>query len=146
MMLVHEAGHVLHAWLSGGVVGRVSIPPAGFSLTTYAVNPRPHFVAWGGPVWGCLIPLLLLAALMPAHPDVRRATQFFAGFCLIANGVYLGVGWTTRAGDAGELMQYGTPVWALVAFGAATVSAGLYLWHRLGTVLPLPRTRGRGQE
>jgi hypothetical protein len=138
MMAVHEAGHVVHAWLGGGVVDRVHVPLAGFSLTTYSVNPRPHFVAWGGPVWGCLIPLALFAALMPARRLIRRAetpvraAQFFAGFCLISNGVYLGVGWTGRSGDAGDILRHGTPVWVLVAFGVVAVMSGLYLWHRPG--------------
>lgn len=136
MMAVHEAGHVLHAWLSGGVVDRVSVPPLGFSQTFYAVNPRPGFVAWGGAVWGCLIPLVTLGGVTFARRRVPRALrqwlQFFAGFCLVANGVYLGAGWTTRAGDAGDLLDHGTPAAALVAFGLTATGAGLYLWHRLG--------------
>jgi hypothetical protein len=132
MMTVHEAGHILHAWLSGGVVERVSIPLVGFSQTFFSSNPRPGFVAWGGAVWGCAIPILLLVSLARGPRLVRRASQFFSGFCLIANGVYLGVGWTMRAGDAGDLLRYGTPVWVLIAFGVIAASGGLYLWHRLG--------------
>src|SRR3954470_2479273 len=100
MMAVHEAGHVLHARVSGGVVDRVHIPLLGFSQTFYAVNPKPAFVAWGGAVWGCVIPLLLLAIFTLTPQAVRRAAQFFAGFCLVANGAYLGVGWSVRSGDA----------------------------------------------
>lgn len=133
MMAVHEAGHVLHARLSGGVVDRVEIPLLGFSQTFYSVNPRPHFVAWGGPVWGSLIPLILLALLARGPRLVRRIVQFFAGFCLVANGAYLGMGWTTGAGDAADLVALGTPLWVLIAFGICTISAGLYLWHRLDT-------------
>src|SRR5687767_2374241 len=91
MMAVHEAGHVLHARLSGGVVDKVDIPLLGFSQTFYSVNPKPHFVAWGGAAWGCIVPLMLLAVFSRAPRLARRAAQFFAGFCLIANGVYLGV-------------------------------------------------------
>ena len=138
MMAVHEAGHVLHARVSGGVVERVSIPLVGFSLTSDAVNPRPGFVAWGGAVWGCVIPLVLLAVLVRAPRAIRSGAQFFAGFCLIANGVYVGVGWTTGAGDAGELRQHGTPVWSLVVFGIVATALGLFLWHLLG-VRRLPR-------
>jgi hypothetical protein len=131
MMLVHEAGHVLHARFSGGVVERVNVPLIGFSETFYVVNPRPAFVAWGGPVWGCVIPLMLLAALTPAPRILRDAARFFAGFCLVANGAYLGVGWTVRAGDAADLLRHGTPVAMLIAFGVCTFASGLYLWHRL---------------
>src|SRR5215217_2512868 len=83
MMAVHEAGHVLHARVSGGVVDRVHIPLLGFSETFYAVNPRPAFVAWGGAVWGSVLPVMLLAMLVPAPRAIRRTAQFFAGFCLV---------------------------------------------------------------
>ena len=136
MMAVHEAGHVLHAWASGGVVERVSIPLLGFSQTMLAVNPRPALVAWGGPVWGCVIPLILLAAAMWGRRSVRQWAQFFAGFCLIANGGYLGIGWTTRVGDASDLLRHGTPVWAMITFGLVASASGFYLWHRLGRAAP----------
>jgi hypothetical protein len=123
---------VLHARLSGGGVERVELPLIGFSQTFYTANPHPHFVAWGGPVWGCVVPLMVLAALARGPQAVRRGTQLFAGFCLIANGAYLGVGWIDRAGDAGELLGYGTPVAVLVAFGMVANATGLLLWHLLG--------------
>ena len=132
MMTVHEAGHVLHAWLSGGTVSAVRVPLTGFSVTEFSTNPRPHFVAWGGAVWGCALPLLAWAALRLLRWRGRSVAQFFAGFCLIANGVYLGVGWKWRAGDAGDLVDYGTPVWVLVGFGLIATGVGLYLWHLLG--------------
>jgi hypothetical protein len=139
MMAVHEAGHVLHARVSGGMVDRVHVPLLGFSETFYAVNPKPAFVAWGGAVWGCVIPLLLFAIVTPAPRAVRRTTQFFAGFCLVANGAYLGVGWTVRSGDAADLVKYGAPVWTLMSFGVCACAAGLYLWHRLGVAsTPVP--------
>ena len=43
------------------------------------------------------IPLLLLALVRRA-PTARLAAQFFAGFCLLANGVYLGAGSFVLAG------------------------------------------------
>lgn len=45
MQLVHEFGHVAHAWLSGGTVARVRIPLIGFSQTQLSRNPHPQFVA-----------------------------------------------------------------------------------------------------
>jgi hypothetical protein len=57
MMAIHELGHVLHAWLSGGTVSLVYLRPFEFSRTDLSVNPHPQFVAWGGPLWGCVIPL-----------------------------------------------------------------------------------------
>jgi hypothetical protein len=132
MMAVHEAGHVLHAWLTGGTVSAVRVPLLGFSVTEFSMNPRPHFVTWGGPTWGCVLPLLLYAAWRATRLPGMAWVQFFAGFCLVANGAYLGVGWLTGAGDAGDLVAYGTPVWVLVVFGLVTGGAGLFLWHLLG--------------
>ena len=56
MMLVHEAGHVLHAWVSGGTVTKVVLGPLVISRTDVNPNPHPLFEIWGGPVWGCLVP------------------------------------------------------------------------------------------
>ena len=89
-------------------------------------------------MWGCVIPLAVLRFLLWRKMHrAARFSQFFAGFCLIANGAYLGVGSFIRAGDAGDLFRYGTPQWLLIAFGVVTMSGGLYLWHRLGSVAPV---------
>jgi hypothetical protein len=135
MMAVHESGHVLHAWLSGGKVSHVSLPLLDFSRTDLSQNPHPQFVSWGGPIWGCIIPFAawLLTGLFTRNA-VHQLLQLFAGFCLIANGAYLGVGWITRVGDAGDLLRHGARVWDLIAFGGVTIEAGLYLWHQMGAI------------
>ena len=138
LMVVHEAGHVLHAWFSGGDVERVDVPLLGFSQTFYAENPNPHFVAWGGAAWGCAIPLLVLAAFAKGPRRVRRLAQFFAGFCLVANGAYLGIGWTLPAGDAADLRHHGTPVAVMIAFGVVATASGLLLWHLLDSEVSRP--------
>jgi hypothetical protein len=122
----------MHARLSGGTVSAVHVPLVGFSLTEFSTNPHPHFVAWGGPVWGCVLPLAGWAVLRTMRWPGASVAQFFAGFCLIANGVYLGVGWVTRAGDAGDIAGHGTPIAVLVGFGLIAAATGLYLWHALG--------------
>jgi hypothetical protein len=69
--------------------------------------------------------------------------RFFAGFCLAANGLYLAVGSLTDAGDAGDLLELGAPMWSLWLFGVAATAAGLYLWHGLGPSFGLGRGEGR---
>jgi hypothetical protein len=137
MMALHETGHVLHARATGGDVERVLVPLLGFSRTDVAPNPRPLVVAWGGPVWGCLLPLVLLAGAGVARRAVRPA-QTFAGFCLIANGAYIGLGPWMTAGDGRDLLRHGAPAASLVAFGVVAVSAGLYLGHRASQPAPPP--------
>jgi hypothetical protein len=58
--------------------------------------------------------------------------RFFAGFCLLANGLYLGVGSFNAIGDAGDILRHGSPQWTLWLFGLATAPAGLMLWNSLG--------------
>jgi hypothetical protein len=128
MMAIHESGHALAAWITGGHVQRMLLPLWGFSRTDVSPNPKPVIEIWAGPVWGSVAPLLVLAI-------VRRpwkVWRFFCGFCLIANGSYLAAGWSMHAGDAWELVQLGVPRWVLMAVGGAACAGGLHIWHRLG--------------
>lgn len=131
-LATHEAGHVLHAWLSGGRVVRVVLPWLGFSRTDLARNPHPVFVAWGGVVWGCLLPLLAFATVRAVRTAWALRAGFFAGFCLIANGSYLAAACVLPAGDTADMVRHGVPRWLLVVTGTFATSAGLWLWHRIG--------------
>jgi hypothetical protein len=143
MMVVHEFGHVLHLWLSGGTVERVILHPLAFSRTDPGENPAPLFVVWGGPLWGSVIPLLILGVVLLAHWRYWYLARFFAGFCLIANGAYLAFGSFNGAGDAGDLMRLGAPQWSLILFGLPASALGLWLWHRLGPYFGLAQARGQ---
>jgi hypothetical protein len=129
MMAVHEAGHALHAVTSGGRIQRISIPLLDFSRTDLAINPHPLWVAWGGPLWGCLIPLALLT-IATALRRLVNPLRLFAGFCLIANGAYIGLGPWMTAGDGHDLLRHGARAWMLIAFGATAFAGGIFLWHR----------------
>jgi hypothetical protein len=130
MLATHELGHVIAAWIGGGKVLSVSVPLLGFSQTIVWPNPHERLEVWGGPVLGGALPLVACAIVRAAARRVPAALTFFAGFCLIANGGYLGVGWRWHSGDAGDLLRLGTPVWTLIAFGAVAAAAGLAVWHR----------------
>jgi hypothetical protein len=132
MMAMHEAGHVLHAWVSGGRVDHVELRPWTISRTDVGRNPHPLFVAWGGPIWGCLLPLSVWLAARLVRFRFDYLLRFFAGFCLIANGAYIGIGAVVGVGDAGDMLRHGCPVWAAVVFGFPAIACGLYLWHGLG--------------
>lgn len=144
MMIVHEAGHVLHALLSGGTVQRIILHPLEISRTDVSPNPHPHFVAWGGAVWGCLLPVAAWLAAGWAGLRTAPLFRFFAGFCLVANGAYLGGGVVLPVGDAADLLRYGTPRWLLGLSGAIAVPAGLWIWHGLGPRWGIPRENTRG--
>jgi hypothetical protein len=69
--------------------------------------------------------------------------RFFAGFCLVANGAYIGVGALDPVGDAAVMLRHGSPAWSLATFGAVAVAAGLGLWHRQGPHFGLGPAQGR---
>jgi hypothetical protein len=131
MQVVHELGHVLAAWATGGTVTKVVLHPLAISRTDVDPNPRPLVVVWGGPILGIAVPLLMWGAAAVTLPGAWAA-RFFAGFCLLANGLYLGVGSFEGIGDAGDLIRHGAPRWSLWLFGFVTVPAGLALWNGLG--------------
>jgi hypothetical protein len=129
MMVLHESGHVLHAFVSGGNVTRVVLHPLAFSRTDISPNPHPLFVAWGGAIWGAVIPLYMW--LLSRRARLSFLLRFFAGFCLTANGVYLAAGILLPVGDSEDLLRLGTARWALPAAGLPLVVAGLACWNGL---------------
>lgn len=129
-MAVHELGHVLHAWVSGGKVVAVSIPLLGFSQTIVDPNPHERFVVWGGPVWGAIIPVFICTGYFACRRRVPDPLKFFAGFCLVSNGMYLGMGSFFHAGDAQDLIRLGAPMPLMIALGIVWTFAGLAFWHR----------------
>ncbi len=133
MQVVHEAGHVLVAGLTGGEVMRVALHPLIVSRTDLGENPHPLAVVWGGPLVGSGLPLLMFAAAAACRLPGVYLIRFFAGFCLVANGVYIGIGWLLAEGaDPWVMRTNGSPIWLLVLFGLLTAPLGLYLWHRQG--------------
>lgn len=131
-MIVHETGHVIGAWGTGGTVLRVVLHPLVISRTDVWPNPHPLAEVWAGAVLGVLLPLAAWGLARLVRMPGAYLLRFFAGFCLIANGMYLSVGTLDRAGDPFELIEHGAAAWQMILFGILTVPPGLYLWHRQG--------------
>jgi hypothetical protein len=142
MMVAHESGHVLHAAVSGGRVVRVVLDPLAFSRTDVSPNPHPVFVAWGGMVWGALLPTLAWLIAWAARWRLAFLLRFWAGFCLLANGVYAETGAMVPAGDAEDLLRMGVPRQALVLVGAPLAACGLMLWNGLAPRFGLAGSQG----
>jgi hypothetical protein len=142
MQAVHELGHVAAAWISGGRVDKVTLHPAAISYTELATNPHPLFVVWMGPLVGVSLPLATAAVARWRMLPGWYLAQFFAGFCLVANGAYLAFGSFGAIGDAGDMLRFGTPTWLLWLFGAVTIPTGFLLWNGLGPHFGLPPRHG----
>jgi hypothetical protein len=142
MQIVHELGHVLGAWAGGETVNKVVLHPLMISRTDASHERHPLLVVWGGPILGSLLPLIVLVITKLIRSGVSYLCQFFAGFCLVANGAYVSVGSFGGVGDAGELIHYGAPRWTLIVFGLTCVPLGLSLWNGLGTHFGMGRASG----
>lgn len=140
MMLTHEAGHMVGAICTGGTVQHLEFPLAGFSRTDIAPNPHPGIVAWCGPLIGATFPLAAWGTLIFFRRQFYLL-HLFAAFCLLANGIYVGVGSFDRIGDAGDLFHSGSPIVLLWLFGAAASGGGVYLLHALGSKFGIARLR-----
>lgn len=143
MMAVHELGHVVAGMATGGTVQRVVLHPLAISRTDVLPNPCPRTVVWAGPIAGVLLPLALLLIFKMGKFPLAYMVQFFAGFCLIVNGAYVGVGSFGRIGDAGDMLRHGSPIWSLWLFGTVALPLGLFLWNGLGPYFGLGPATGK---
>lgn len=130
MMLVHESGHVIGAVCTGGRVRRVVWHPAVISRTDVQPNPHPLVEVWAGPVIGSLLPLAVACVASLLRLRVGYLFWVAAGFCLIANGAYIGVGAFHPVGDAEELVAHRMSRWIMGAFGAIALIGGFWIWDR----------------
>ena len=134
MMVVHELGHVLGAWHTGGTIQQVVLHPLAISRTDVLPNPSPAVVVWLGPIAGCTLPLLFLPFTKSCGSTWRNTYRFFVGFCLVANGAYIAFGSFSLVGDCEEMYRTGTPIWVMVTVGGLACAFGFTLWHYLGSM------------
>jgi hypothetical protein len=143
MQAAHEFGHILGAWVTGGKVSRVVLHPLTISRTDLSHNPNPLVVVWAGPVVGAMVPLLAWVVAAASRQSGAFVLRFFAGFCLLANGLYISVGSFHRVGDCREMLGHGSEAWQLWLFGVVTAPAGLWLWHDQARHFGLGAAQGR---
>ncbi len=134
MMLVHELGHVLAAWATGGQVVYVNLYPGQLSSTLVRPNPHPSIVLWAGLLAGWIVPAAIarsvqVGPLTIGKPGIRHSLNGWAAFCLLAGGVYLAIGGSEKLTDTGQLVAADWPLPWLVAIGTAVAIAG-YAWSR----------------
>ena len=142
MQAVHELGHVLGAWGTGATVQRVVLWPLSISRTDVTDNSHPLIVAWAGPIVGVLLPLVLWFVAVAVRLPGAFVLRFFAGFALVANGLYIGLGSFGGIGDCGEMLRHGSERWQLWLFGLIATPLGFALWHRQGTAFGFGVARG----
>ena len=143
MQAVHELGHILAALVTGAEIIKVYLHPLIISSTEIGENPHPLIEVWAGPIAGALLPLVAFLLAKAIRLPGLYLFRFFAGFCLIVNGVYIAFGPSNGGADTAIMLEHGSPRWVMVCFGLVTVPLGLYLWHRQGPYFGLGEAQGR---
>ncbi len=143
MQVVHELGHFLAGILTGADGIQVYLHPCIISRTDVRVNPHPGIVVWAGPLVGVLFPFLVYGIAKFSKSPGLYLYRFFAGFCLITNGVYIAFGPGGSNADSGVMLAYGSTRWIMALFGLLTIPLGLYFWHRLGPHFGLGQAKGK---
>ena len=125
MVMTHESGHVLAGWATGGTLQHADLAPWSLPHSHFDPDPQPLVTAWGGPLLGVLVPLLI--AWMLRWPPL----WFIATFCLVANGSYLAIAWVTGEQylDTARLLRHGASPWSIGVYCAVTLTTG-YLGFR----------------
>jgi hypothetical protein len=126
MTFVHESGHVLCGWASGGTLRHADLAPWRLPYSTFDPDPHPLATLWGGPLLGAVVPLA--AAVL-----VRRGWVWFvAYFCLLANGSYLACAWVSGEPDldTARLLRHGAHPAMIVAYCVLTVAGGYVGFRR----------------
>ena len=128
-MCIHELGHCISAKINRGSIESVTLVPWRFSQTVIRDSRNPLMDAWMGPVIGVILPLLIWL-ICKKHPKMDFYSTLFAGFCLLANGLYIGIGWIDKIGDCGDILKHQGNTPSMLFFGILTVIPGFLLWHR----------------
>jgi hypothetical protein len=137
MQVAHELGHVISTLVSGGQVEKVVLHPLTFSRTDVSSNPHPIVQVWGGPVVGVILPMATLAIAYWIRTNFLLLFRFFAGFCCIANGVYIGFGPNSIWLDTQVMFSLGCERWQLMLFGLPMLVLGLYFLNGTGKIFGL---------
>ena len=134
-MFVHEMGHVLSGWLSGGEFRYIDVYPFHFSTTILQPNPHPALVTWSGLLLGWGVPLLTIPLWKAQRASVGAILQSWSAYCWLAFGAYLALAAGESLSDTGQLLTEGWPVALLVGMGAMVAIIGYLIGRRSVSVI-----------
>jgi len=141
---IHELGHALAMWATGGSVTHVVLQPFSWSKIFYgAPSAFPLLVEWAGAVFASVCGLLLLWVIRPWR-GVWTVPLAMTGLCtLVVNGIYLTVdGLLLAGGDATHIILHGTPRFFVVLAGVCLIVLGLVVGYLLLPRIGLAATDG----
>lgn len=143
MQVVHELGHIVFTILPGGQVEKVVLHPLTFSRTDISSNPQPLLQVWGGPIVGIALPIVIWGIASLFRTSYLSFFRFFAGFCCIANGAYIGFAPDSPGLDTQVMLSLGSERWLLVIFGVTMIALGLWFFNSTGRIFGFGVPDGR---
>lgn len=141
---IHELGHALALWTTGGSVTRITLHPFSWSYTYYGSPPTcPLLTAWAGVLFSSSLGLLLLIVIRPRR-GAWTVPLALMGLCtLMVNGLYLIMDSVFLAGgDATTIIAHGTPRAVVLVIGVGLAALGLVVGYLLLPRLGLTATDG----
>ncbi|MGB8983563.1 MAG: M50 family metallopeptidase [Anaerolineales bacterium] len=127
---VHELGHAIVIWATGGTVARIVLHPFTWSYTYYSPSPGyPILTSWAGILFESLLALLLAALVW------RWRQRSWALLCLVIaimalakGGLYASIDALLQTGgDSTDLIWLGVPRALVIGVGAVLVGIGIFL-------------------
>ncbi|MGI9472333.1 MAG: M50 family metallopeptidase [Rubripirellula sp.] len=120
MTITHELGHVVAALTGGAKLVALELRPWHLPHSLYVADPHPLITLWGGPAVGCLVPLAVAVAMR------RPATWYVAWFCVVANAIYLLLGYYSGDAelDSTKMLQAGNSKIVLLAVAGVACTIG----------------------
>lgn len=126
MTFVHESGHIVCGYASGGALQDADLIPWHLPYSIFAPDPYPLVTLWGGPMLGVIIPLTV--ALF-----IRKDWMWFiANFCMLANGAYIAAAWLSgdRYLDTPKLLEHGAHPIPIALYCLLTIGFGYVGFRR----------------
>ena len=127
-IVLHELGHAVAMWTTGGIVDRITITPFSWSYTYYGSTPKyPQFTTWSGALLGSLFGLIILF-IIRNKPTPYSVPFLYLGIApmLHGGGYYLLDTFVTKRGDAASLIRSGVPISVVLAVGFFLAVIGIF--------------------
>ncbi len=128
-IVLHELGHAVAMWLTGGIVDRITITPFSWSYTYYGSTPKyPQFTTWSGTLLGSLFgAIILLISSKKATPYVVPFLFMGVSPMLNGGGYYVIDPFISKRGDPTSLVRSGVPMYIVLGVGILLLALGAYL-------------------
>lgn len=128
--VLHEFGHAMAMWTTGGVIERIVLNPFSWSFVCYGSTPKyPILTAVAGVVFGTCSALLLMALVWRYRHHSWAFTLIMTGIAAtMKDGLYAIVdSILLSGGDLTILIQLGIPKIWIVSIGMMLFLIGIFL-------------------